>query len=77
MELEAGPGKERGMTNERTGGAANVLRPSIDDVILASQENATVEEGLEHERQREEGEGQQGDWWREEMANGKVAANTE
>ncbi|KAI4123566.1 MAG: hypothetical protein LQ341_007182, partial [Variospora aurantia] len=70
------------------GGVANVLRPSIEDVMQGTNkhENALVAEGLEYERRRGSsskgggfGHGQQqqqqqqrGDWWRDEMATGKV-----
>lgn len=64
------------MTNEKcvTGGAANILRPSIGDLMQASNESAVVEEGKEYERKRQGGDAQQqqgGDWWRDEMASGK------
>ncbi|KAI4138951.1 MAG: hypothetical protein L6R39_006530 [Caloplaca ligustica] len=56
------------------GGAANILRPSIGDLMQASNESAVVEEGKEYERKRQGGDAQQqqgGDWWRDEMASGK------
>ncbi|KAL8928227.1 MAG: hypothetical protein Q9208_001937 [Pyrenodesmia sp. 3 TL-2023] len=61
---------ERGHTGR--GGAANVLHASIDDVMLAKNEHAVIEEGLEYERRRKPETGQQGDWWRDEMASGKA-----
>ncbi|KAI4173720.1 MAG: hypothetical protein LQ348_006492 [Seirophora lacunosa] len=79
------PAKRRGIAGgggrvARTGrgGVANILRPSIEDVMqAANHENAVVAEGLEYERRQQQqqyksGGGQRGDWWRDEMASGKV-----
>ncbi|KAL8643571.1 MAG: hypothetical protein Q9210_007626 [Variospora velana] len=63
------------------GGLANVFRPSIEDVMQGTNnhENALVAEGLEYERRRSSkggdfrhGQEQRGDWWRDEMATGKI-----
>lgn len=69
---------DRGMGTGHTGrgGAANILHPSIDDIMHANSrdENAIIDEGRQYERLRREGrnEPQAGDWWRDEMASGRV-----
>ncbi|KAI4187065.1 MAG: hypothetical protein L6R41_003049 [Letrouitia leprolyta] len=71
-------GGSGGMGHTGRGGAANILRPSIDDTIYAnSNENALIDEGRQYERSRraEEESGrthQIGDWWRDEMASGRA-----
>ncbi|KAL9597483.1 MAG: hypothetical protein Q9219_005116 [cf. Caloplaca sp. 3 TL-2023] len=77
-------GSEGGVGHTGRGGVANVLRPSIDDMVLAAaNENAVVNEGMRYDRQRQvaaaarEGSSQQqrqGDWWRDEMASGRVGS---
>lgn len=57
------------------GGVANVLRPSIDETMLAADENAVIEESLQYHRQREVAGGgnvTDGDWWRDDMAAGRA-----
>ncbi|KAL8939706.1 MAG: hypothetical protein Q9216_003220 [Gyalolechia sp. 2 TL-2023] len=66
--------KEVGTGHTGRGGAANILRPSIDDIMHASNENALIDEGRQYERMRKAGgsEPHSGDWWRDEMASGRV-----
>lgn len=40
--------------------------------MLARNDYAATEEGLVYEEQRKAEAGQQGDWWRDEMASGKA-----
>ncbi|KAL8660181.1 MAG: hypothetical protein Q9202_006777 [Teloschistes flavicans] len=55
------------------GGAANVIRPSIDEMVHTADEGAVIEEGGEYQRQTKDS-GAGGDWWRDDMANGRAAA---
>ncbi|KAL8724704.1 MAG: hypothetical protein Q9166_007792 [cf. Caloplaca sp. 2 TL-2023] len=65
--------EERGHTGR--GGAANIIRPSIDQVTRGADERAVIEEGMMYDRQRKEVGGPDvthGDWWRDEMAEGNA-----
>ncbi|KAL8937651.1 MAG: hypothetical protein Q9211_003567, partial [Gyalolechia sp. 1 TL-2023] len=57
------------------GGVPNIPRPSIDDIIHASNENASIDQGRQPDRLRKAGGGSEphsGDWWRDEMASGRA-----
>ncbi|KAL8680464.1 MAG: hypothetical protein Q9186_003362 [Xanthomendoza sp. 1 TL-2023] len=61
--------EEKGHTGR--GGAANIIRPSVDKVKHTADEKAVIEEGIMYDRQRKEAggaDGTQGDWWRDELA---------
>ena len=58
------------LKTEITGGAANFIRPSIDEVTHSADEKAKIEEGRVYDRERKQAGGAQGDWWRDEMASG-------
>ncbi|KAI4131087.1 MAG: hypothetical protein LQ338_001408 [Usnochroma carphineum] len=65
-------GKRRGSAGHiGRGGAANVLRPNIDEFVRGRDESAVVDEGSEYEKVREEDGERKGDWWRDEMASGR------
>ena len=53
--------------------------PSVDETMLSADENAVIEEGMLYNRQRKEagvGSGIGGDWWRDELAEGKAVVKS-
>ncbi|KAL8701939.1 MAG: hypothetical protein Q9201_004644 [Fulgogasparrea decipioides] len=66
---------DEGIVHTGRGGAANVLRPSIEETMHSADENAVIEEGMQYNRQRKEGSGSngaEGDWWRDDMAEDRT-----